>query len=127
MRLNRAVASLYLRLAFPAIGIAIASSPGMAQGIITTFGGSPYSSGYSGDGGPAAAATFSGIQTPALDSAGNIYFTDGFRIRRIGSDGIVTTIAGNGTQGTSGDGGPALNATIGRVYQIARLASLLWR
>jgi hypothetical protein len=97
----------------------------MAQGIITTLAGSPYSSGYSGDGGPAAAATFSGIQTPALDSAGNIYFADGFRIRRIGSDGIVTTIAGNGTQGTSGDGGPALNATIGRVYQIAIYGSHL--
>jgi hypothetical protein len=119
VRLTKTVACLYSRLAYQAIGIAIAASPVMSQGIITTLAGSPTSCSYTGDGGPAAAATFCGIQTPATDSAGNIYFADSYRIRRIGTDGIVNTIAGNGTQGTSGDGGPALSATIGTVYQIA--------
>src|SRR5215471_13545492 len=115
VRLFRTIASLCLRLACPVIGIAMASSPLMAQGIITTLAGSPYSSGYSGDGGPAAAGTFSGIRTPAVDPAGNIYFVDNYRIRKIGTDGNVTTIAGTGVQGTSGDGGPAINASIGTV------------
>jgi hypothetical protein len=125
VRLTRTAVSLLLRLACPAIGIAIASSPVMAQGIITTLSGSPYSSGCSGDGGPATTATLCGAQTPALDSAGNIYFADGNRIRRIGRDGIITTIAGTGVAGTSGDGGPALSATIGAVYQIAIYGSHL--
>ena len=119
MRLTRIESSLYLRLACLVIGIATASSPVMAQGITTTLAGSPYSTGFSGDGGPAAAATFSGISSPVVDSADNIYFADGNRIRRIGADGNVTTIAGNGVPGGSGDGGPALNASIGAVYQLA--------
>jgi hypothetical protein len=91
----------------------------MAQGVITTLAGSPYSSGYSGDGGPASAATFSGIQTPVVDSVGNIYFADANRIRRIGTDGNVTTIAGSSSAGVTGDGGPAVNASIGGVAQLA--------
>jgi sugar lactone lactonase YvrE len=66
----------------------------------------------SGDGGPAAAA---GINFPtgiAIDSAGNIYVAEGAgrKIRRIDANGIVTTIAGTGAEGSGGDGGPAINA-----------------
>jgi hypothetical protein len=77
---------------------------------------------YGGDGGPATelrmAQPFGQAADPAgrmvLDSQGNLYFTDtrNQRIRRIDTDGIVTTVAGNGTAGYSGDGGPALDAQL---------------
>jgi sugar lactone lactonase YvrE len=50
----------------------------------------------------------------ALDDQGNLYFADtrNNRIRRIGNDGIVTTVAGNGETGFGGDGGPAVDAQL---------------
>jgi DNA-binding beta-propeller fold protein YncE len=78
------------------------------DGIITTVAG-PGSRGIPADGGPAASASFElgfGVQL-AVDSMGNLYITDGHRIRRIGVDGIVTTFAGTSERGFSGDGGPA--------------------
>ncbi|HYG75473.1 MAG TPA: NHL repeat-containing protein [Planctomycetota bacterium] len=70
--------------------------------------------GFSGDGGPALAATFSKVRGLAVDAAGNLFLadTDNHRIRRIGRDGVITTVAGTGTPGYSGDGGTALNATL---------------
>jgi hypothetical protein len=53
------------------------------------------------------------------DAAGNIYFPDSHRIRRVSPDGVITTIAGNGVDGTSGDGGPALSANLGIIHQMA--------
>ena len=49
----------------------------------------------------------------AVDRSGNVYFTDmqANRIRRIGANGIITTFAGNGTRGFSGDSGPAIDAS----------------
>jgi hypothetical protein len=71
------------------------------------------SSGFSGDGGTATSAQ---IQTPLglrIDPSGNLYFFDGgFRLRRVSSGGIISTVAGNGTAGTTGDGGQATAATI---------------
>ena len=80
--------------------------------VVTTLAGG-VEAGFSGDGGPAAQAQFSNPTEIATDRAGNLYVLDfgNSRIRRIGADGIVTTIAGTGTQGFSGDGGPAVNAT----------------
>jgi len=83
--------------------------------------------GFSGDGGPATAANLalSGdtpsiilLSSPpslAFDSSSNLYLSDTFnhRVRRITPAGIITTIAGNGTNGFSGDGGAALNASLG--------------
>jgi uncharacterized protein (TIGR03437 family) len=72
--------------------------------------------GYSGDGGPAVGASISQVLAVALDGNGNLYFSDGSnnrRIRRISPGGVVTTIAGNGIEGSSGDGGPAVNAQVG--------------
>ena len=83
-----------------------------ATGIITTVAGTGVS-GYSGDGGPATSAQLKSPEGMSFDSAGNLYFADvqNNRIRKITiSTGIITTVAGNGTQGYSGDGGPATSA-----------------
>lgn len=70
-------------------------------------------SGFSGDNGPAKDASFNRITSIAVDNSGNIYLHDDFRIRKINSaTGIVTTIAGNGMSGNSGDNGLATSATI---------------
>ncbi len=83
------------------------------MGIITTVAGIG-SSGFSGDGGPATAAAFWDVYGVALDLAGNIYAADAAnnRIRKINTAGIITTIAGNGTQGSGGDGGQATAASL---------------
>lgn len=90
-------------------------SPG--AGIIETFAGDYESSGYSysGDGGPATSATMNGPAGLAVDRAGNLYIvdTDNFAIRKVdASTGIITTVAGNGTSGYSGDDGPATSAEL---------------
>jgi uncharacterized protein (TIGR03437 family) len=81
-------------------------------GIISTVAGG--GSGALGDGGPAAAATVGGSLTGvAVDSAGNIYIATNTRIRKVdGTTGTISTIAGNGTAGFSGDGGLATQAEI---------------
>src|SRR5262249_50179805 len=75
------------------------------DGIITTVAGG-LDTGFSGDGGPARDARFYYITGIAVDGAGNLYLTDqsNHRIRKISTDGIVTTIAGNGETGLPGDG-----------------------
>jgi sugar lactone lactonase YvrE len=69
--------------------------------------------GFSGDGGAATSARFSGTSSLAADNAGNLYLADtgNNRIRRIDARGIVTTVAGTGDLGFDGDGGPALLAS----------------
>ena len=86
--------------------------------VITTIAGTGVQS-YSGDGGPATAATLGQPDGVAVDTAGNIYIADTTNtvIREISSasspaPGIITTIIGNNTFGFSGDGGPAFNAEI---------------
>lgn len=98
------------------------SAPCIAQhGIITAIVGTG-GFGYSGDGGPATAATMDGQNSIAFDAAGNLYITDGGmanRIRVVNTAGIINTFAGNGTMGFSGDGGPATAAETGVPYGIA--------
>ena len=69
---------------------------------------------YSGDGGPATSAQFDHPRVLAVDNAGNLYISDPAdgRVRRVSRAGIVTTVAGNGTSGYSGDGGPATSASV---------------
>lgn len=83
-------------------------------GIISTIAGSD-TSGYSGDGGSATGATFNNPEGIAVDNNGDIYIADTFNnvIRKIdGSNNIITTIAGTGTQGYTGDGGLATAAQL---------------
>jgi RHS repeat-associated protein len=83
------------------------------DGVIETVVGSARREGFSGDGGPAKLAQVS-CNTSAVDFGldGSIYFSDtrNYRIRRVSPDGIITTIAGNGSNVYSGDGTPAINA-----------------
>src|SRR5947209_765806 len=74
-----------------------------------------------GDGGPATAAQMTNVQSVAADRFGNLYVsdTDNQRIRKISSAGTVTTLAGNGTAGFSGDGGPANAAQLNLPYGLA--------
>ena len=81
------------------------------DGFITTVAGTG-DTGDSGDGGLAANAQFIEPGPLANDGNGNLYIADGPRVRMISADGIITTFAGNGTSGFSGDGGPAGNAAV---------------
>jgi len=82
-----------------------------AAGTIGTYAGTGIC-GFSGDGGPARSATISQSYGIALDRNGNLLITDGSRIRQITPAGIISTVAGNGTIGYSGDGGPATAASL---------------
>ncbi len=83
-------------------------SPGGAVGVAIGTG----VRGFSGDGGPATAAQISTNGGVVFDAAGNGYLPDQFngRVRRVGRDGIIQTVAGNGSFFSSGDGGPATEA-----------------
>jgi len=74
-----------------------------------------WTSGYSGDGGPAVQATFRNIFGFVTDAAGNIFVSDSpnNRVRRVDAvTGAIATVAGNGTSGSTGDGGPATTAAV---------------
>ena len=90
------------------------------EGIITTVAGTGHK-GYVGDGGPASAALLSEPFMCAFDSAGNLYIAEATNhcIRRVDlKSGIISTIAGTGEQGYSGDGGPATEATFNQPYSL---------
>lgn len=81
------------------------------SGVISTVAGTG-TAGYGGDGGAATAAVFNGPTGVAVDAAGNVYIIDGgnARIRKVNTSGTITTFAGNGTSGYSGNGGQATAA-----------------
>ena len=85
----------------------------LASGIISTVAGNGIA-GYSGDGGPAVSASLNGPSGVSVDGLGNLYISDDFnaRIRKVDPAGNISTIAGNGVHGFSGDGGPATSATL---------------
>lgn len=84
-----------------------------AKGIITTVADDGIS-GYSGDGGMATNAELHSPEDVSVDAFGNLFIADLFnnRIRKVGTHGMITTFAGNGTGGYAGDGGPPANAEL---------------
>jgi streptogramin lyase len=90
-------------------------------GTIETSGGNG-SAGFFGDGGPATSATLARPSDVALDAAGNLFIADrdNQRVRRVDAvTGAITTVAGNGTFGSDGDGGPATSASIATAFSVA--------
>jgi sugar lactone lactonase YvrE len=83
------------------------------NGIITTIAGNG-TEGYSGDGGPATSALLYGCRSVTFNDNGDLYIADGNNhvIRKIDTNGIISTIVGNGIQGYFGDGDLAINAQI---------------
>lgn len=80
------------------------------NGPITTVAGTG-TGGYSGDGGPAISAQINPLAV-TVDAAGNLYIAETARVRKVSTLGVITTVAGNGDPGCSGDGGPAINAQL---------------
>jgi hypothetical protein len=83
------------------------------DGIITTIAGNGIAA-STGDGGLATSAPLDGPDDAVPDAAGNLFIVESFgeRIRQIDAQGIITTVAGNGILGFSGDGGPATQASL---------------
>ena len=90
------------------------------SGTITTVAGDG-SAGFSGDGGPATAAQLDRPSGVALDARGSLYIADhdNHRVRKVDTAGIITTFAGTGVQGTSGDSGPATAASLADPRDVA--------
>src|ERR1035437_6563051 len=85
----------------------------VSNGVITTVAGNG-TQGFSGDNGPPTIAQLNGPSGVAVDAAGSLYIADTYNhlVRKV-SNGVITTVAGNGTQGFSGDNGPATSAQLG--------------
>lgn len=81
--------------------------------VINSFAGNLFAD-FSGDGGPAVNAELNNPEAVAVDASGNVYIadTENHRIREVTTDGVIHTVAGNGTLGFAGDGGPAINAEL---------------
>jgi sugar lactone lactonase YvrE len=92
----------------------------VTNGVINTFAGS-YTPAFGGDGGPALSASLLFPNRVAVDAIGNAYVSDqgNNRVRRVDTAGIITTIAGNGTIGSAGDGGPGTQASLFPVTAVA--------
>jgi uncharacterized protein (TIGR03437 family) len=95
------------------------------SGNVTTIAGNGTGAGtgvgaFSGDGGPAIAASLNKPFGLCLDSAGNLYFADSSnnRIRKVDTSGIITTVAGTSTFGSAGDGGLATKAQLFRPWDV---------
>ena len=100
---------------FIADGTSLVREINAATGVITTVAGNR-TRGFAGDGGLAVSAEMNGPSGLALDGQGDLFIADegNQRIREVNlSTGIITTVAGNGTEGFGGDGGPATNAKLG--------------
>jgi hypothetical protein len=95
-----------------------------ANGRISTYAGTGdggIGGGVNGDGGPAVNAAISSISSIATDPAGNLYIADrgNSRIRKVNTAGVITTVAGNGQEAYSGDGGPATSASLTGVFAVS--------
>jgi trimeric autotransporter adhesin len=102
------------------VGVLSPSEAGTLVAIIQTVAGNGISA-FSGDNGAAATASLSEPFGLAVDAVGNLYIADtsNHRIRKIDTSGIITTVAGNGTESFSGDGGAATSATLNTPIGVA--------
>src|SRR5437762_1925205 len=93
--------------------VVVTGAFGVSSGTITTIAGNGVR-GFSGDAGPAVAAQLRSAYEVAVDGQGNVYIADSYneRVRKVNPAGTITTIAGTGRPGVSGDGGPATSATM---------------
>src|SRR5262249_11466608 len=111
-------------LALSVLLLALTSVQGQApakQGIMSTFAGTG-ERGLSGDGGPANKAKLSEPFHCEVDHRGHLYVADAANhaVRKIDlKSGVITTVAGIGKKGYSGDGGPAKDATMAEPYAVA--------
>jgi uncharacterized protein (TIGR03437 family) len=87
------------------------------DGTITTLAGNGFP-GSTGDGGAATSAQIENGRGMVIDSAGNIYYAEPNRVRKISTSGIITAFAGTGQSSYTGDGGPAISATFGDIHAI---------
>ncbi len=110
-----------MRKAAALLGALLATSAAaQSPGIIRAYAGTG-AQGYSGDGGPATQATLNQPFHCSMDRHGHLYIADTFNhcIRKVdGKTGVITTVAGNGQKGYSGDGGPATRATMNEPYGV---------
>jgi NHL repeat len=90
------------------------------DGMISTIAGTG-TRGYSGDGGPATAAEVEAPFGVALYPDGAFLVVSGNRVRKVGADGMISTVAGTGEVGYSGDGGPARLARLNAPHNVAVL------
>jgi hypothetical protein len=90
------------------------------DGVISTVAGVANKGGFSGDGGKATAAELDEPEGVAVNSAGDLYIADtgSNRIQEVNTSGIISTVAGDGTDGYSGDGGKATSAELGAPYGV---------
>jgi sugar lactone lactonase YvrE len=102
------------------VGVVFPVAADTPVAIIQTVAGNG-TSGFSGDNGSAAKASLSDPFGVAVDAVGNLYIADtsNHRIRKVDTSGTITTVAGNGTEGFSGDGGAASSATLNTPIGVA--------
>ena len=96
------------------------------QATIAVYAGTgnpPINPGAIGDGGPARNAYLEGPEALAVDAAGNLYIRERARIRKVTPAGTISTVAGTGANGFSGDGGPATSAQLGLSFQNEGMAT----
>jgi sugar lactone lactonase YvrE len=89
------------------------------NGLMTRFAGTNVA-GFFGDGSPATQAVLNFPQGLAFDSSGNLFIADtsNHRVRRVTKDGRISTVAGTGVAGFSGDGGPGINAQLNQPFKV---------
>ncbi len=108
-----------MKLLLPLLAVGILSASTVLAGTISTFAGTGVR-GYSGDGGPATEAQINDPFGVVRGPDGAIYFCEygGQLIRKVTADGKISTVAGSGKTGYSGDGGPALAATFNKPHEL---------
>jgi sugar lactone lactonase YvrE len=111
--------SLLLKLIIicAAVGTLLVASAAGSEAITTVAGNG--TRGYSGDGGPATSAMLEGPGGITVDNSGNLYIIDFKRIRKVDTSSTITTVAGTGISGYSGDGGPATEARLDLPQSVA--------